>query len=50
MKFRRYAVTVMDNWTPVRFFWTFKGARRFRNKRHGAHLFAWTDDNWQERL
>jgi hypothetical protein len=52
MRFRHYAVTVMDNWTPMRFFWTLRGARRFYLKHNNgyAHLFEWAGPTfgWQE--
>jgi hypothetical protein len=42
MRLRKYSVTVMDNWTPTRFFWTEAGARRWFNSFvAGAHLFKW---------
>lgn len=42
MRMRRYCVTVMDNWTPTRVFWTFGGALRWwvRN-RPVSFLFVW---------
>lgn len=47
MKFRRYCVTVMDNWTPLRTFWTFGGALRFANRHMGAaHLHIWHSGGW----
>ena len=48
MRLRRYAVTVMDNWTPMRTFWTRRAARRFRDRHQGyAYLFEW-NDGWRE--
>jgi len=46
-RLRRYAVTVMDNWTPMRTFWTLAAARRFA-ARHAAcaHLFHWRGGGW----
>lgn len=44
MRLRRYAVTVMDNWTPMRLFWTLRGARRWCGELWWAdhvHLFRW---------
>ena len=40
IKLRRYQVTVMDNWTPARRFWTVAGARRFA-ARVGGHAYVW---------
>lgn len=49
MVLRRYAVTVMDCWTPTRFFWTRRGARRWFCKfGDEAHLFAWGGTSWIE--
>lgn len=49
MRFRKYAVTVMDNWTPMRMFWTYRGARNFFNHHWQiAHLFTWWDGSWHE--
>jgi hypothetical protein len=43
MKFKRYCVTVMDNWTPTREFWTLEGAERWqRSFVAGAHLYRWS--------
>lgn len=48
-RFRKYAVTVMDSWTPARLFWTERGARRWHNTfLAGAHLFRWNGDHWEE--
>lgn len=44
MRLKRYAVTVMDNWTPWRSFWTLRGARRWRDSfpvTSHIHLFRW---------
>jgi hypothetical protein len=47
MKFRRYCVTVMDNWTPMQVFWTFKGARKFyESHRTCANVFKWKYGKW----
>ena len=49
MKIKRYCVTVMDNWTPMRDFWTYKGALAFRNEHLAcAHLHQWFNDRWVE--
>jgi hypothetical protein len=49
MKLRRYAVTVMDNWTPMRTFWTLDGAFRWYNEFiSGAHLHFWYGGRWRE--
>lgn len=48
MRLRRYCVTVMDNWTPTRLFWTLEGARRFyRERRSCANVFKWEDGLWR---
>jgi hypothetical protein len=48
MKLRRYAVTVMDNWTPMRTFWTRRRATRWRDRFHGhAYLYIWINDGWR---
>lgn len=47
MRFRKYAVTVMDNWTPMRTFWTLEGARKFAVK-HSGNVFVWIGYNWAE--
>jgi len=42
MKLKRYCVTVMDNWTPMRDFWTLEGAKKFyRLHRQCANVFQW---------
>jgi len=40
MKLRRYCVTVMDNWTPMRWFWRRNAALRWRDS-IGAHAHAY---------
>lgn len=48
MRLRRYSVTVMDRWTPTRFFWTRAGAVRwFKSHLAGAHLWRW-GGFWEE--
>lgn len=48
VKLRRYAVTVMDNWTPMRVFWTLRGATTFAAGHPGyAHIFRWSGGAWQ---
>lgn len=48
MRFRRYCVTVNDNWTPMRYFWTLEGAKTFyRPRRSHANVFQWRDGAWQ---
>lgn len=46
MKLRRYCVTVMDNWTPTREFWTYGGAWRFCRQHQRASLYGWKNDKW----
>lgn len=51
MKLKHYCVTVMDNWTPTRTFWTFGAALRFAaGHMTAAHLFVWnnTRNDWDE--
>jgi len=51
MKLRRYCVTVMDHWTPMREFWTFGGALAFAARHLGAsHLHVWNSatKTWEE--
>lgn len=51
MKLRRYCVTVMDNWTPTREFWTLGGALAHAAEHLGAaHLFVWHEGSksWLE--
>lgn len=51
MKLKRYCVTVMDNWTPTREFWTYDGAKKFRNEHlAGAHMHQWFGGRWVEVL
>jgi hypothetical protein len=38
--FKNYCVTVMDNWTPLRLFWTRDGALKWRDK-IGPHAYAY---------
>ena len=48
MKLRRYCVTVNDNWTPLRLFWTLEGAKRFyRLHRDCANVFGWSAGKWE---
>lgn len=47
MIFRRYCVTVMDNWTPTRCFWTRKRADEWCDE-HRGHLFVWNGREWQK--
>ena len=45
--FRRYCVTVMDNWTPMRVFWTYAGAAKFRHEHSEcAYLYHWQHNRW----
>lgn len=45
---RRYCVTVSDNWTPLRQFWTLAGAKKFYlPHREYANVFEWRDGGWQ---
>jgi len=50
MTLRRYCVTVMDNWTPMREFWTLRGAIKYwsRYRNSGGHLFVWSAGHWRE--
>lgn len=42
MKLRRYCVTVNDNWTPMRLFWTLGWAKKFyRQHKQYANVFHW---------
>lgn len=43
---KSYCVTVMDNWTPLRLFWTRDGAIRWRDG-IGDHAHAY---RWQPKL
>ncbi len=48
MQLRRYAVTVIDNWTPMRLFWTRDRAELFWLEHKGyAHLYRWSDGRWE---
>lgn len=39
---KRYCVTVSDNWTPLRLFWTLDGAKKFYMKhRSYSNVFKW---------
>jgi len=46
MKLRRYCVTVMDNWTPMREFFTLNGALKFQDRHESATTFKWQGDRW----
>lgn len=50
MKLKRYAVTVMDNWTPMRTFWTLAGARSWRARLNFSYtyLYRWESGMWFE--
>jgi hypothetical protein len=52
MQLKRYCVTVMDNWAPIKFFWTRSGAADFINAipAAGTHvrLYQWAGRKWQE--
>jgi hypothetical protein len=51
MRLKKYCVTVMDNWTPMRDFWTYDGAKKFRDENLGAaHLHQWFGGRWVEIL
>lgn len=44
---KRYCVTVNDNWTPLRLFWTLEGAKGFYKKhRNCANVFRWNGVQW----
>lgn len=45
MRLKKYAVTVMDNWTGVHTFWTEEGARKFAVK-HDGRVWVWIGYNW----
>jgi hypothetical protein len=48
---RRFCVTVIDNHTRVRLFFTLYRARCWRAKAGAnAHLYEWTGAQWQERI
>jgi len=45
---RRYCVTVSDNWTPLRVFWTLEGAKRFyRKHRAYANIYKRNNVMWE---
>lgn len=47
MRLRRYCVTVMDNWTPLRMFWTLRGAEKFATRHPGyAYIHLWRAPGW----
>jgi len=47
VRLRKYAVTVMDNWTAMRTFWTYEGARKFWLAHSAvAYLYRWSDGKW----
>lgn len=46
LSLKRYCVTVMDCWTPLRLFWTRAGALRWRDK-IGNHAFAY---QWHRKI
>jgi hypothetical protein len=48
--FRRpYAVTVMDNWTSMRMFWTLKGAQKFASQHKGyAYVYERCGLGWRK--
>ena len=49
MKLRRYCVTVTDNWTPTRLFWTKTGALMWLARfPAGAHVYTWAKGEWRE--
>jgi hypothetical protein len=48
MKLRRYSVTVMDNWTTTRDFFTLAAALRMYDHHASAHLYRWTGRTWVE--
>lgn len=53
MKLRRYCVTVMDNWTPTREFFTYARAKRWQDEHNidvsqPGHLWVWTPARWVE--
>lgn len=48
MTLRRFKVTVMDNWTPMRSFWTLRSALKFRDKHpRTANIYVWYRGAWQ---
>lgn len=45
---KRYCVTVMDNWTSLRLFWTLAGAHKFYCRHEScANVYKWIDGKWQ---
>ncbi len=47
MHLRRYCVTVSDNWTPTRFFWTRRQmAHWFWKFGNIAAAFEWDGEKW----
>lgn len=47
MRLKRYAVVVMDNWTPMHTFWTLRGAQKFAADFGDAmRVYEWRDDAW----
>jgi hypothetical protein len=47
MRLRCYCVTVMDNWTPLRYFWTLRSAEKFWKKHlQCATLYWWEGKYW----
>ncbi len=48
MKLRRYCVTVLDNWTLTREFWTLEGAKNFyKQHRASGNVYRWEFGDWQ---
>jgi len=48
VKLKRWCVTVMDNETPTREFWTMGGAvGHFLNHTPASHLYRWTNRSSQ---
>jgi hypothetical protein len=38
----------MDNWNPMRDFWTLEGAKKFyREHKSSANVFHWDGEQWQ---
>jgi len=47
MKLKRYAVSVMDNWTPLRAFLTLSGAMTFHAKCAAySNIYKWDGRRW----
>ena len=46
MRLRKYCVTVMDNWTPLRLFWTERGMRKFAASQTFVWCWWWNGYNW----